>query len=269
MRTIIVIPFHCSKMKPEEECSLRQCARIYSGKRDIAFVIPESLDCSAYTAIIPDAVIRRFPDSFFTSVSGYNHLLLTPGFYECFDSYDYMFVYQLDGWVFKDELDFWCLKGYDYVGGPFFMKDGFADFPVVGNGGVSLRKIKAMLRVLNGTEQKMFPNKLLWRFVRNYFAERKYFCCLRPLLKMIGLLPNLRGNYLARIRREKFNSEDVVFYYLSKEFTSDGLNMPGLDEAVRFSLDAAPREFFAELPFCCHAWLRNDFEFWKKYIDFK
>ncbi len=269
MRTVIVIPFHRSNMKPDEECSLRQCARIYSGRRDIAFIVPESLDCSAYTAIMPDAVIRRFSDSFFTSISSYNSLLLTPDFYLRFKEYDYMLIYQLDGWVFRDELDLWCAKDYEYIGGPFFIQDGKKKIPVVGNGGVSLRKIKSVLRVLNGTKQKMFPNKLLWRFFRNYTVGHRYIHSLIPLLKMVNILPNSRGKYLESVRRGTLNQEDVVFYYLSREFVPDGLLMPGLEEASRFSLDAAPREFFAELPFTCHAWLKNDFEFWKKYIDFK
>ena len=180
-----------------------------------------------------------------------------------------MLIYQLDGWVFRDELDEWISKGYEYLGAPFFVQDGKKQIPVVGNGGVSLRKIDAILRVLNGTEQKMFPNKLLWRFFRNYTVGHRYIRSLIPLLKMVNILPNSRGKYLESVRRDALNQEDVVFYYFSREFTSDGLLMPGLDEAARFSLDAAPRKFFVDLPFCCHAWRKNDFEFWKKYIEFK
>lgn len=267
MHPVIVIPFHSPEMKPEEKSSLIQCARIFGGKRDIVFAVPESLDCGAYIDIVPNAVIRRFPDPFFVSVSGYNHLLLTADFYRCFEDYDCMLIYQLDGWVFRDELDLWCAKGYEYIGGPFFMKDGKHDLPVVGNGGVSLRRVEAMLRVLNGTERKMFPRKLLLRFFRTDFAEGNFMRCVIPLLKIAGVLPNSRGRFLSHIRKQQYNSEDVVFYFLSREFTPDGLIMPSLEEAAHFSVDAAPERFFDGLPFCCHAWMKNGPEFWKKYID--
>lgn len=29
-------------------------------------------------------------------------------------------IYQLDAWVFNDELSSWCSLGYDYIGAPFF-----------------------------------------------------------------------------------------------------------------------------------------------------
>jgi hypothetical protein len=77
---------------------------------------------------------------------------------------------------------------------------------------------------------------------------------------------NSNKRYLEQIRREKFNSEDMVYYFLSREFTDDGLFMPGIDDAARFSLDAQPGRFFRELPFGCHAWLKNDADFWSGYI---
>jgi hypothetical protein len=36
-------------------------------------------------------------------------------FYERFVAYDYMLIYQLDAYVFKDELDDWSAKGYDLL----------------------------------------------------------------------------------------------------------------------------------------------------------
>ena len=68
------------------------------------------------------------------------------------------------------------------------------------------------------------------------------------------------------MRYEKYNSEDRVFYFLSRQFTDDGLIMPGVDESARFSLDSQPERFFKELPFGCHAWMKNDPSFWEKYI---
>ena len=58
----------------------------------------------------------------------------------------------------------------------------------------------------------------------------------------------------------------MVFYFLSKKFTDDGLLIPGIDEAACFSLDGAPERFFKKLPFGCHAWMKDNAGFWEKMI---
>ena len=83
---------------------------------------------------------------------------------------------------------------------------------------------------------------------------------------MAGLFPNIRGKYLEQIRHEKSNSEDVVFYFLSREYTNDGLLMPDQKEAARFSLDIFPERFYVEMPFGCHAWMKEPAPFWKEFI---
>ena len=141
-------------MSPDERAALEQCAAVFAEKRDIVFIVPESLDCSVYLKVIPSAAVKCFDDSYFTGISSYSRLLLTPDFYHCFEEYTHMLIYQLDGWVFRDELDEWCGKEYEYIGAPFFLQDGKKRLPVAGNGGVSLRNIAAMLRVLSSPEKK-------------------------------------------------------------------------------------------------------------------
>lgn len=267
MKSVIAIPCYREEMSREERASLVQCGKVFSNKYDIVLFVPEKLNCAAYLEIIPHARVERFENKFFACVSTYSRLLLTPEFYQRFQEYDYMLIYQLDAWVFRDELEYWCKKGYDYIGAPFVQKYGKVEQVVVGNGGFSLRKISAMLRVLNNTDKKMFPPELLKDFFRYYIAQGKYFKALKPLLRLSGLFPNNRGKYLEQIRHEKFNSEDKVFTFLSQEFTDDGLTMPDVEEAALFSIDSAPQRFFQKLPFGCHAWLKEDAEYWKQYIQ--
>lgn len=266
MKAVIVIPCYRCEMSKEERASFLQCAEIFGDRRKIVLAAPESLDCSAYQEILPRCSVERFEDKFFASVSTYSWLLLTPEFYRRFQADDYMLIYQLDAWVFRDELDQWCEKGYDYIGAPFVLKWGHREKIIVGNGGFSLRRISAMLRVLEGDRKKMFPSALLKEFFMNHIVCGNYVRGFIPLLKMWGLFPNSRGKYLEQIRHEKYNSEDMVFYFLSRQFTDDGLTMPDIDEAACFSLDGAPERFFKKLPFGCHAWMKGDAEFWKKYI---
>ena len=215
----------------------------------------------------PELKIERFPAHFFRSIRDYSNLLLSEGFYERFSAFEWMLVCQLDAWGFRDELEYWCSKGYEYIGAPFVQKYGKVEQVVVGNGGFSLRKISAMLRVLNNTHKRMFPPELLKDFCKYYIAQGKYIQALKPLLRLAGLYPNNRGKYLEKIRREKFNSEDKVFTFLSQEFTDDGLTLPPLEEAVLFSLDAEPQRFFRSLPFGCHAWMKESRAFWQDFIN--
>lgn len=267
MRTVVAIPAYKPKMTDTEKYVLQQCVRVLGKQREIVLFVPESLDCQAYLAVAPEARIERFDDAFFDSVASYSNLLLMPDFYCRFSEYDYMLLFQLDGWVFRDELDLWCAKGYEYIGGPFYQDDGRDKIPVVGNGGVSLRRIEAMIRVLSAPEKRMFPAKMLLRFSRNYWAQKRYLRSLIPLLRLAGVLPNSRGRYLDSVRNGALNLEDVVFYFLSREFTPDGLLMPSLKEAALFSIDGYPSRFFSALPCFCHAWMKNEPEFWKRYIN--
>ena len=266
MNAVIAIPCYREKMDREEKAALIQCSKVFGTKYDTAFFVPESLDCSAYLEILPHARLERFDDQFFTCISAYSRLLLTPEFYLRFQNCEYMLIYQLDAWVFRDELEHWCRKGYDYIGAPFVQNYGNVEEIVVGNGGFSLRKISAMLRVLNHPEKRMFSPAQLKDFFKYYIAQGKYLQALLPLLRLSGLYPNSRGKYLEQIRHQKYNSEDKVFTFLSQKFTDDGLTIPDVKEAALFSLDGNPERFFQALPFGCHAWMKESSVFWKKYI---
>lgn len=268
MKNVIVIPCYRKEMNQAERASLIQCGKVFGHKYKISFFAPENLDCSAYLEIIPHAWVERFEDKFFTSVCAYSSLLLTAEFYLRFQEYEYMLIYQLDAWVFRDELDEWCAKGYDYIGAPFILNYGKTENIIVGNGGFSLRRISAVLRVLQNTEKKMFPPVLLLKFFRKYLADGKFHRAVIPLLKLMGFLPNSRGGYLEMIRHKSDNNEDMVFYFLSRQFTEDGLIMPDIQEAACFSLDTAPERFFRKIPFGCHAWMKDSAGFWKKFIPF-
>lgn len=81
----------------------------------IIFVAPDSLHADYFTS---EDQIERFDDAYFKSPKTYNKLLINPLFYERFVAYEFMLIHQLDAYVFKDELEKWCNKGYDYIGAP-------------------------------------------------------------------------------------------------------------------------------------------------------
>ena len=77
---VICIPTHKTKLDWFEEVSLTQLFRVYEGKYDICFCIPESNKTFFMNEYGDRAMIQAFPDEFFSSERGYNELCLTIDF---------------------------------------------------------------------------------------------------------------------------------------------------------------------------------------------
>lgn len=251
-KVVVVIPVYKPVMSDHELVSFTQCLKVLGGY-DICIAAPESLDLSDY--------LKRgrvghvgFAEDYFSNIHGYNKLMLSPWFYERFAGYEYMLVYQLDCYVFRDELLQWCDSGFDYIGAPWIDCDfedwvkwkrrsypsdirlfhrltRFRHMGSVGNGGLSLRNVRSMIRNLR-------------------------------LLKL-------------RVRYYNGNEDLFISHYLG------GLNpyfkIPDFHTALRFSFDHRPSKAFEmngrRLPFGCHAWSRSDknlyddnLEFWRPHI---
>ncbi len=161
----IVIPIYRNSLDNFELASLSKCFGFWQEKFDIIFVKPDSLDISSIQSRFEASKVSSFDNSYFTNLSGYNRLMLSTEFYERFLGYQYIFIYQTDGYAFRDELEEWCKKGYDYIGAPWIPKernnssfyrhyvsarkslhnllrrpDRSGQYYQVGNGGVSLRR---------------------------------------------------------------------------------------------------------------------------------
>ena len=113
-------------------------------------------------------------------------------------NYKYMLIYQLDAWVFTDNLQEWCDKGYDYIGAPFLSivkkNSPRVIFKGVGNGGLSLRRIQYCIDVLSLPRYLPFitPIKLMKQFkykitVNDYSFLKVILLFLLYVLKVIGL----------------------------------------------------------------------------------
>ena len=228
-KVAVVIPLYQTKLNPQEEVSLRQCVRIL-GKHPIIFVAPESLNLSFLSSfgITPKTI--RFKDEYFKSTKTYNKLLTSTVFYEAFANYEYILIYQLDAYVFEDNLLAWCAKGYDYIGAPklrkHHLKGQTSCSPVLFNGGLSLRRVKPLLRYIK-IYQLFFNEWLANEDAMFSFAQRR----ARP------------------------------FRFL--------LRLPHWKEALCFAFEQNPKisyELLGDLPFGCHAWERYNPTFWKQFI---
>lgn len=228
-KVAVIIPLYQTTLNPKEAVSLRQCVQVL-GKHPIIFVAPESLNNSFLSSygITPNTI--RFNDEYFTSTKSYNKLLTSPNFYEAFPNFDYILIYQLDAYVFEDNLLAWCDKGYDYIGAPKLRKHHLAGQascnPVLFNGGLSLRRVKPLLRYIK-IYQLFFKEWLANEDAMFSFAQKRA----------------------------------IPFRFL--------LRLPHWKDALSFAIEQNPKisyELLGELPFGCHAWERYNPSFWKQFI---
>lgn len=148
-KAVIVIPIYSEKIAEAELIALKQVDKVLK-KYDKVFVAPQGLNFD-YGEFCSDWKVIEFDKSFFKGTISYSELLLYVDFYEKFIAYEYMLIYQLDGFVFSDRLLEFCEYGYDYIGGPWPMNHRYSigrKKVKIGNGGVSLRKIGAVISLL-------------------------------------------------------------------------------------------------------------------------
>ena len=266
-KNCIVIPVHSASPSINELISFKRCFTIL-GLHDIYVVAPAHLNLTAYHEVVNSFTVKTVPAEWLCSIKEYNKMKISPAFYSLFSEYEFMLTYELDAYVFRDELDNWCNKEIDYIGAPFFAgfdkQDADAEMIGVGNSGFSLRNIQACLGVLNQLKQHI---RIAGWF--NFFR-------VGFLLKGFVLYERLRpGSILKNIRIIRayidvdYMHEDTFWsFFIPKLFP--GFRIAGVADALTFSFDSNPATCYHllgnTLPFGCHAWPKYDPEFWKPFI---
>lgn len=160
-KTVILVPIYKAQLDRFERYSLDVSLATLGGRHPVLFIGPEGLDISAYQVRYPGMQYMPFPEESFASIPGYNRLLLSPDFYRRFLNYEFMLILQTDAVLLRDELDLWAARPFDYVGAPWpegvelwvnagvFEGDrGKRTRAHVGNGGLSLRRVRPCLALL-------------------------------------------------------------------------------------------------------------------------
>jgi Protein of unknown function (DUF5672) len=264
----VVIVIHKKDLSSYENISLDQCLKIFE-KWPIHIVKPVSLDISDYKWNRRSIQFENFPDICFSGIGEYSRLLLTTSFYKRFSNYKYILIYQLDAFVFNDQLKYWCDMDYDYLGAPWFEKfspqENDGTFIGVGNGGYSLRKISSHLKVLNTFSfVTSMRENLKYRFdPKNSFG--------RNIKNTAGfILDHTIRNNTHRFFNNYMGHEDQ-FWGLSVAKKMKWFKVPDFNKATAFAFEMQPHRLFAlnnnQLPFGCHAWWKYDLDFWKPHIE--
>jgi hypothetical protein len=219
-----------------ELISLKQLFKFLGGHK-IIYIGPLSLDYSSYLNVefehAQKLTYKTFDETNFSGISGYNKLLISDHFLDTFKKYSFILIYQLDAYVFDDQLTYWCKKGYDYIGAPKLRKKHVTGIgsifqePVLMNGGLSLRKVKPILRYI--------------RYYGYFFKEWKA-------------------------------NEDAMFSFAQRRTYPFRwlLKLPNWKEALAFSVEKNPqigiKILGGAMPFGCHAWEKYNPKFWKSFI---
>lgn len=265
---VILVFAHKPWLDSFEKTALDCCVRIL-GNHPIKLVCPAGMDVSTYLKVAPQIGVDFISPCWLESLPAYNRLKIDPFLYQRYAEYEYLMTYELDAYVFRDELLEWCGRGWDYVGAPWFegqleaTRD--AAFAGVGNSGFSLRKISSCRRVL---ARLAVCSRIASLFAINN-PER-----LEPRMgiveRVIRRLLGLEVLEVLELLQQRYVAEDLFWCHgVARAF--DSFRIPSADEALRFSFEANPDVLLAmndgRLPFGCHAWMKVRPEFWSNYIN--
>ncbi|MBQ9893657.1 MAG: hypothetical protein IJM35_10950 [Bacteroidales bacterium] len=268
MNAAVVIPVYLSELSEEEKISFNQTVKVL-GRHDIILVCPCGFDHSNYDNLAAQqgVTIKKecFEASYFNGIPGYNRLLLSRHFYERFSNYNYILICQLDVFVFRDELEYWCTRGYDFIGAPIigkFEDTAFSNVMRVGNGGFSLRKISSYLAYFNSGKNVIPTNDIAHRIS---LRKKPYTRIFVWILMSLGW----RNKPVSFAAHWRYNEDDFWSGVLDK--SNFALRKPSPEEAMLFSFERFPSELFKltgnKLPFGCHAWKKYEFNgFWRHII---
>jgi len=258
-----------SRLNRDEKISQRHLLH-FLGRFDKYLVVPENLEPG-----LDGFAIKRFGNEFFHNTVSYSALLLSREFYEAFNLYDFILIYQLDALVFSDQLMDWCGLGWDYIGAPW-IKSADADFvdaPAVGNGGFSLRKVESFLRVIDspgfGAELDRYGGALrgepVWTTAPHLTISERI---IRRFTNRFG-----RGAAAATLdspERRLYGINEDYFWSFKAINYWPGFKIAPVEDALRFSFEVEPRRCYAltgfQLPFGCHAWNKYDRNFWQPFL---
>lgn len=235
----IVVPIYKSDLDEFEQMSLKRSVEIL-GRHTFSIACPEGLDLKQVEPYFRgvDFEIKRFSAHYFKGIDGYNRFLLSPEFYETYLGVDYILICQTDVYVFRDDLQKWCEKNYDYIGAPWIASPQNA-------------WNKLMLKIRNAFNKKKKSNHHFFKVGNGGFSLRK----VETMHKITVELKDEIEKMLKTRDEFKFYQEDVFISLYASRFFPE-MKIPDYREAVDFCIDRKPHIAYKingnKLPFACH-----------------
>ncbi|QNE38416.1 hypothetical protein F1C16_02000 [Hymenobacter sp. NBH84] len=253
---------HTATPSAYELISFQQCFAVL-GKHPIKVIAPAGMDLIRYQEVVSYFEVLAIDPKWQASLVAYNKLKISRYFYNLFANYEFLLTYELDCFVFEDALEFWCSKGYDYIGAPWF--EGYTDpkpdakFLGVGNSGFSLRRVSSVRQILRS---------IYYREPAEYELGRKKKLIAYIKFPYRWLRNQLGENYTLQVARHL--NEDLFFSNVAPTY-ANSFRVAPVEEALKFSFEVKPEVLFdlngTKLPMGCHAWWRYNLAFWRPFIE--
>ena len=167
-QAVVVVPVWRAELAWNEEISLAQIAKVFA-QEDVVFLLPKGLFVPWLGSMLRahgNMREERVPAAWMDSFASYNRMMMTPAFYARFRRYVFLLICQLDAFPFSDRLTEFCRMPYDDFGAPWPYLWSLEDIGGrrvrmrTGNGGFSLRRVDACIRLLkrHAKERAAWPS---------------------------------------------------------------------------------------------------------------
>jgi len=247
----VIIPMYRVDISEFEMRSLKQVYQLLN-RYQLVVIKPESLDLSILLTQFPLLKTKSFQDDYFKSIAGYNKLMMSSEFYGAFRHTKYILIYQLDAYVFRDELMEWCNKDYDYIGAPWLKRPVYDMLPV----STMMRIARFYYRYRKQKSKQVLYNKV----GNGGLSLRKVESHYKAVIKYKEEIQNFQSRNGSHLYNED------VFWATVPQF-----NYPSVNEALDFAFDKYPAYCYKlknnRLPFGCHGWYKRKMrKFWENFI---
>lgn len=251
----VILPIYNTRLSEIEFNSIKNNIEILR-KWDHIIICPETMTLEVENFLKNfkfNYKLIKLKDYYFDSVTSYDQMLRKKWFYELFKDYSYILITQPDVVIFKDELEKWIKKNFDYIGAPWAIKNSIGEIKYfVGNGGVSLRKIKSFLdsynklRVLKCPdwylEERGIPKRLFFIFKYIFgFNKLIFFKKLHEDFFWSQLIPSTNNDFYVA-------PPEIAFEFALENFESfENLNIKNMPFAVHAWEKYASKDLFLKI----------------------
>ena len=253
----VVVTFVWRDLNAKEAAFVKQNATVL---RQHPFVVvhPKSYSVAALLSTYPWMSEIAVEDHWMKSVDSYNAMMLSPWFYELFKDYEYLLICQTDAYVFSDQLNDWCRRGYDYVGAPW-----------IGNDNLYERTLGNIIRPIMGRLLPIKNNRIHSDHLIHHVGNGGF--CLRRVEKMAQIMRD-NQTLISQCTGKHERMEDVLICMILAP--KEHLRIPHWKEALYFAFERSPKwcleMTYGTLPFGCHDTNARYWDsFWKARIPLK
>lgn len=206
----VIIPIFNPVLTSFEQKILDHCL-LALHKYAFIFVVSEKAQLAGLKERYQHVDFISFNEKYFESRRSFANLLLMEGFYERFSWSEFLLVHELNSWIVKDELHYWCKQGYDFLKADVEIELGlFANL--------------ARFRGLSEEQKKSIDS--------NFDGNGLFLCQIERFVKT---LKSKKKEAYAYRHHPDFKNPDSLFWELEPNRFVPGLRRPTKIVQKRFS----------------------------------